>query len=686
MLLNMIKKLTILFYLFIVSQNVFGQQAEIDSLKQILQNKLNINEKTVVLRKLSLLLVQNSEPDSTILYANKLYQLAKKNKIFNKQSDALRILSEAYLKTNNLEKAKEKAKLVINLNDSLDILEEYLLGINQLGRVYHRAQEYKKAINTYQKGLDKYLSKYPEYEKSNKKLDKRISLLLSNMAVAYKQLNQNDKALELFVKAAQLADKSGDITRKSQTYYNLGWLYMNTEQYKKSTIYFHKVLPDSNRLSLKMYIYFSYHALGIAYSRWHKYDSAYYYNTKALKYFRRIGDQLYEFDVLNNMSALFQRKNEPKKALKYADSALIIAQKLNHKTAINGALLSKINALIVLKKYTKADEILHLVAKDTINTKYISMSSKADIYNNLFEVNYAMGNYKPAISYLKRFKQINDSILTEQRDNKISEIENKYQNEKKEKENQLLKTKNLHQQIIIEKESKQKQLLGIGFFTSIFVISLFAFYYHRNQKQKELIEQLQRDLHHRIKNNLALISALIDELKDKADFNNFKEKLQELQNRIASINEIHQQLYQNTDVTNLNLKKYIAKLTENARQSFASEHIKISYEIDDNLKVYTDKTFHIGLIINEFLLNSFKHAFDSNQSGIIKIHLKQQKENLLLKLSDNGKGLPPDFDLNNLQSFGWEIIPLLIKKLKGHFKIINKNGLQVEIIIPNTHI
>ena len=304
------------------------------------------------------------------------------------------------------------------------------------------------------------------------------------------------------------------------------------------------------------------------------------------------------------------------------------------------------------------------------------------LYNSLYKVDKHNKNYKEALFYHEKLKHLNDSILKAQRDSKVAEVETRYQTEKKEKENLKLKAEKAQQELLLAKESKQNTYLSAGILIAITGLGIFAFYYRRNKRQKDLIEHLQKDLHHRIKNNLAVIDALIEDIKDEFDDTNIHAKLNELQNRINSINEIHRQLYFNKDITHLNLKTYLDKISHSIQESFGKNDVTIDNKVPESFKLEVNTSFPIGLIVNEFLTNSFKYAFDGQSNGKITIDLIEKGRNYVLKLSDNGKGLPPDLDIENLDSFGLSIMQLLAKQLKGIFRIQSKNGVQIEIEFP----
>jgi two-component sensor histidine kinase len=456
---------------------------------------------------------------------------------------------------------------------------------------------------------------------------------------------------------------------------------MNLKNYEKAEEYFLKSLKFSDSVSLHTYTNMNHHGLGINYSRWGNYKKALHHNKIALDFFRKQGSRLYEFDVLNNTAVVYQRMNKPDSVIFYGKLALKIAKEIKHQLAISGANLTLSNAYLNKEEYNKAEKILLEVAKDTVNPKVIDINSKASIYSNLSEVYEGKFNYLKSLEYHKRFKKLNDSIEKQNLDSKFSDLEIKYQTEKKEKENLQLKADKAEQAELLAKESKRKWQLGAGLITALLTLAIFTFYYRRNKKQKEVIESLQKELHHRIKNNLSIIDSFIEVAKEEFDDQKFSLKLTELQNRIDSINEVHQQLYKNKDVTNLNLKNYIDTLSSNVSNSFSNTKVIIEKEVEDNLNLNADKSFPVGLIINEFLTNSYKYAF-GDDGGKVKIKIKKTDSKYNLTLSDNGKGLPKDFNIKTSESFGLRIIKLLAEQLNGSFDLNNTNGVVLNISFP----
>jgi two-component sensor histidine kinase len=123
----------------------------------------------------------------------------------------------------------------------------------------------------------------------------------------------------------------------------------------------------------------------------------------------------------------------------------------------------------------------------------------------------------------------------------------------------------------------------------------------------------------------------------------------------------------------------VQELVTNIENSFANKHIKVVQHIPENLTIATENSFPLGLIINEFLTNSFKYAFENSEKGSIEITITNTNNKFILNLQDNGKGLPNSFNLEKTTTFGIRIMKLLSKQLNGTFELNSNNGVQLII-------
>ncbi len=662
------KQIISLFILWITI-SVQGQTSPIDSLIRQLKKKSSPNEQLKIRQQLNAYYL-NTNPEKLIENNQQLIQLARQTHQPKLIGKAYRYLSEAGLRLHNFDQAKRNAEKALKIDDSLKNYTDMILDYNQLGRIYYNFDQPQKAISLYNKAIDLY-KKHP--------VGQKMDIIYGNIGAAYNRLNRPYESLKYFLKQADFADKYGKIVQKSKVNYNIGYTYMQMDQFKKAEKYFKKALQDSAKINLKDYVYANYHALGMLYSRWKKYDKALKMNKIALDYYNRTKNKMYQFDLHNNNAAIYLKQGKYKKAIAEAQQALKIARQIHFKLGEQAAKTTLANIYIKNKQYSQAEKILNELKKDA---SIQNSELKQALYDDLYQLYKHKGQYKKALTNLEKLKKLSDSILKSQRDSKITEVETRYQTAKKEKENLRLKAEKVQQQLLLEQENKRNTYLSAGFGTAVLILGIFGFYYRRNKKQKEIIEHLQKDLHHRVKNNLSVIDALIEDIKDDFEDDSIHQRLVELQNRINSINEIHRQLYQNKDITRLDLKTYIDKISQTLQESFGNKSVKIINNIPTKIKLGVKQSFPIGLIVNEFITNSFKYAFAPGQAGLIKIDLIDNAQNYTLILKDNGKGLPPDLDLQNLDSFGLSIMQLLSKQLKGKFTIKGDEGVEIKIEFP----
>jgi two-component sensor histidine kinase len=200
-------------------------------------------------------------------------------------------------------------------------------------------------------------------------------------------------------------------------------------------------------------------------------------------------------------------------------------------------------------------------------------------------------------------------------------------------------------------------------------------------KEKEV---LLREIHHRVKNNLQIISSLLNLQFKQAKDPKAMGMLTESQNRISSIALIHEKLYQSKDIVKIDFSDYIKSLTRNLLTSYGVSLGTIKIDINiGKVSLSIDKAIPCGLIINELISNSLKYAFPKNGRGDIKIQLALNNENkVILTIHDNGIGFPPNFDYKNTETLGLQLVNTLTEQLKGSIELNNKSGAEFKLVFP----
>lgn len=187
-------------------------------------------------------------------------------------------------------------------------------------------------------------------------------------------------------------------------------------------------------------------------------------------------------------------------------------------------------------------------------------------------------------------------------------------------------------------------------------------------------EVLLREIHHRVKNNLQIISSLMSLQSEYTQEPETLKMFQESKNRIRSMALIHEKLYQSKDMAHIDFGEYLKSLTE-MLSSFHREKkddVNVCLNCED-VFLEIDTAISLGLIVNELVSNCFKHAFPGSRKGNIEINLLMVGGECKLEVVDDGVGLSGDFDLNHTNSLGLQIVQTLTMQLKGNLEIDKEN-------------
>lgn len=368
------------------------------------------------------------------------------------------------------------------------------------------------------------------------------------------------------------------------------------------------------------------------------------------------------------------------------------------------------NFYVLTKQYAKAGlyfgKILEL-PKGTVRPVTLSKINRMQ-----FTVDSAQGNYIAAIQHFETSKRIDDSLFNDNKGKQIEELEISYQTEKKDKELQTkqknivqLVNKNLLQDARLREASLTRNVIIIS---ALLLIALLYTGYrfkqrhniqlqvqqreinNKNQRLEQVLaeqqkllaqkEWLVREIHHRVKNNLQIVISLLNVQAGFLDDPSAIEAIRESRERMQAIAIIHQKLYQPDSSTRINLRSYIQEMVIYLRSSF-SGYEKISFQLDvDDMDVDVSQAVPLGIIVNEAITNSVKYAFPGNQKGRITISVHQlNKEDVLLRIKDNGQGFPDNFDLKDNNSLGIQLMKLFAEQLEGILSFRSQDGAEISL-------
>jgi PAS domain S-box-containing protein len=196
-------------------------------------------------------------------------------------------------------------------------------------------------------------------------------------------------------------------------------------------------------------------------------------------------------------------------------------------------------------------------------------------------------------------------------------------------------------------------------------------------KEKEI---LLKEIHHRVKNNLQVISSLLKMqtayIKDPLALDYFKISSQ----RVKSMALIHEQLYRSADLSKIDFENYIKKLSMHLYQTYGVSSSKVRFIVKVNdIKLEIDTAIPCGLLVNELISNSLKHGFPENKTGKIEVEMERTANKYVLKVRDNGKGFPKNIDFQNTETLGMQLVNTLVEQIEGAVELKNDNGTEFTI-------
>ncbi|MES2774416.1 MAG: tetratricopeptide repeat protein [Bacteroidota bacterium] len=378
-------------------------------------------------------------------------------------------------------------------------------------------------------------------------------------------------------------------------------------------------------------------------------------------------------DVNNGRGNALKRLERYPEALVAYKKALEAATKANYSNGINAVIANLGEVNMRMGNYNEALKY---------QQQTIAMQEGAGEATNLVE-NYMhisttyekLSNYPQALAYYKKAFFLRDSTDKKESDVAMSELLTKYETEKKQA------TITTQQQQLGQQRRVQWLMAGVAVLLAGLLFVVFRSSQARTKTNKLLSaknaenELLLKEIHHRVKNNLEVVSSLLALQSAQIDDPNTKEAMQEGQNRVQSIGIVHQKLYQGANLGAIEMRDYFINLSESILDSFgADKRVQIACAMEQ-LNLDIDTAVPLGLIVNELITNTLKYAFPDGRNGKVEIKLEQHRDGVLkLEVSDNGVGKS---GITQGTGFGSQLISLLTKQLGGTMKEVIDNGTRI---------
>lgn len=589
--------------------------------------------------------LEEVEPEFTLQKAENALQLAKKIKFFKGEIQIQQTIGQIYTHLGDFEKARNTLESTVNRHEA----SKFPILLGDCYFVLAQGELIQNHFPIATNWLNKALK---QYELANDKV--KIARIYNNFAILYGKQNQIKKEVSFFEKALSIIKNDTSVSAnklREVVELNLALNFRDEGNYEKALKIFQKNYEAKKHLNSN--------------------DKA-----RAARY----------------MGSVFKHMGKLDESLTYFIESLDIYKRTNNKSGI-GDISREIGEVYLLKKdFEKAKQ--YSLEGLKFSSEIGELESIKFSCENLAKIYHALGDYKNAYDNQVLYKKYSDSMFNSEINNRVYEMQMNYEFEQK--EYQLKKEqeeKDKHRIIEAEKEKKLKYIIIL----SLFLVSLFAIsvYYnlkeHKKQKaiveqQKEQIEKsleeketLLKEIHHRVKNNLQIISSLLNMQTQGIEDEKVLETIREGQSRVQAMSLIHQSLYQSENIDSVNVENYLKDLINYLASVYKSNNKKINVYLETkNIQFDFDTAIPLGLIVNELVTNAYKHGFKNISEGNIWIEIgKKSKVDYELIVKNDGDCFQDEIINSKTNSLGLKLVEILAKQLRGNFQFIYEKNITI---------
>ncbi len=546
----------------------------------------------------------------------------------------------------NFSEAMVYADNYLQLANKLDLDFKIAIGHFYKGNIYIQLTEYEKAVPHLMNTLD-------YFEAQNDTI--RMGRIFNSIAAAYENLGNDSLTLSYFRKAYEMSSALNQSPSMAIALNNMSNVYVRANDYKKGA----ELLNESIRL-LKMHP-----------------EYVDMYN-----------------QISSNLGNLYQESGQFAKA---EEVYLRNLDATKSKDVFGYAANLRGLGRVVLEQGKTKKALLHLEEAYQLIVDNDFYILKEDVEEDLVRAYEAIGEPGKALAVLKRLTISRDSVFNLEKSQALNDALQKYEAEKQQQQIQILSSQNELKDLKLRQGKRERWayiigLLGLG----LMAVLIFRNYHNKVKTNQKLEEKnkviakaledknlLLKEIHHRVKNNLQVISSLLNLQSRYIEDDSALEAITESRNRVQSMSLLHQNLYQDNNLTGVEVQKYFNQLFDSLFHTYNIKPGKITLQKEiQALMLDVDTLIPLGLIANELVSNALKYAFPGETRGIVTISLREEGTQLLLQVKDDGIGVSDEV-FNASKSFGNRMINAFITKLQGKMNIDNQSGTVVEIAFRN---
>lgn len=495
--------------------------------------------------------------------------------------------------------------------------------------------------------------------------DTALAMVYAGKSAVYLIRDNNDSTLAYALKGLKISEHTQlppDVL--AALYRKLGYIYRNTNKNREGIEAYKKALAYS-RLSNNLYdIATTSSNIGNNFNAFKQYDSALVYHAQTLEAahagnFKDIIARTY-IQIINSYNGL---KQYPKSFEAVADMEPYLS--LPELTQITRGLaytaIAKLDMRHGTPQHALASRYLDSM-KRLLTTTLPGKDNLIDYYLSRALLEFSLQHFDSASAALERydeFKKLRDDEIIS---GHAQELDTRYETGKKDAQ-----IKDLDQE-----NRLRKKLLIISLTASCIFLALLFWVWQQNKKIKKQeghLNYLMKELHHRVKNNLQIVSSLLNLQSARIDDPMAQKALTEGQHRIEAMSLIHQKLYQTKTTSRVNIQEFITELAENLMHAYGYKAHNFNLQLQIDVKeLEADVAIPVGLILNEVVTNAFKYAFKNVNDPALTITLKESEQKLKLTIADNGRELT-EKAWKQSTSFGRQLMQSLTMQLEGSMEL-----------------
>lgn len=584
----------------------------------------------------------------------------------------LSLLSTHYLDNNQPDSAKLYFRRAIAFNSETENFERLAENYNNLGVLHHQQGSWDSSVYYYTEAYGVYRSMRDTT---------KMAVLEINLGGLYRQKGLYEKSLEYLLQASRQLEKTAATSNLATCYSMIASLYTDIGELSSSLDFHYKALTVRQKLGLKAGMSSSYNNIGNVYMVLNQLDSALANFNKSLRLKRELKDVIGQAICLNNIGELMLRNGDLKESERLLKESLAMRIAVKHYPGELSTRINLANLYLTKHDFFEAEEELQTAEKMALSLELLD--ELREVYMLQVRLHQQRGNVDKALDYSQRLIVVKDSLLNRDKAKAMAEMQARYESLKKEDRIKLLEKEGLLQAVELERRQLWIQMMAVGMVLILIIVALGYYNFRTVRKNKRHIELLLRELHHRVKNNLQILSSLLSLQSQQLTDDTAIRAVKSSESRINAMALIHRKLYTVDQNRTVDIKEYITELIQYLVYSYGyhEKNFKLDLEIEE-ISIDVDKAIPLGLILNELISNAFKHAYENQPNPRLVINLEHpDARELNISIQDNGAGMP-SVDEKERKTFGMKIVWTLIRELKGNLNVKTDNGTTYHLNIP----